>query len=459
MVRFGDEMMKIILIGCGTIGRTVLDELSKEGHTITIIDEDRLKVEKLIGKYDVMGIVGNGASLEIQEEAGVKNADLVISITSSDEINILACLVANKIGAESTIARVRNPEYYRQNTILKEELGLSMIVNPELETSTEILNMINLPSIAKIERFAKGKVTLMEILIDEGNPLIGENLSSISKKIKTKVLICAVQRGEQVIIPSGRFHVKKGDIISFTADTNSLNSFLNELNLIKSPLKKVLIVGGGNIAYYLTKELCLRRYDVKVIERDKERAEELAELLPKATIINGDGTDHDILLEEGIESADALVSLTGVDEENIIVSMYAKKLNVRKVIAKVKRAGLVGIVGNLGVINHVSPKNVVASKIISYIRAISNRRGSNVITLYRLVDYQVEALEFLAKKEEDIYDKPLKELKIKDNCLIGCIIRDNKVIIPDGNDCIKLNDSVIIVTTHKNFDDLTDAFE
>ena len=271
--------------------------------------------------------------------------------------------------------------------------------------------------------------------------------------------MCAVQRGEVVIIPSGSFTVKKGDIISFTADTNSLNAFLTELNLIKSPLKKIMVVGGGNIAYYLTRELCPKRHEVKVIEIDKERAEELAELLPKATIINGDGTDHDVLLEEGIDNTDALVSLTGVDEENIIVSMYAKKLNVRKTIAKVKRAGLVGIVGNLGVINHVSPKNVVASKIISYIRAVSNRRGSNVITLYRLVDDQVEALEFLAKKEEDIYDKPLKELKIKENCLIGCIIRDNKVIIPDGNDCIKLNDSVIIVTTHKNFDDLTDAFE
>lgn len=453
-------MMKIILIGCGTIGRTILDELSREeGHTITIIDEDKEKIESLIEKYDVMGIVGNGASLEIQEEAGVKNADLVISITSSDEINILACLVANKIGAESTIARVRNPEYYRQSSILKEELGLSMIVNPELETANEILNMINLPSIAKIERFAKGKVTLMEILIDEGNPLIGATLKSITKKIKTKVLVCAVQRGEEVIIPSGSFSVKKGDIISFTADTNSLNAFLTELDLIKSPLKKIMVVGGGNIAYYLTKELCPKRHEVKVIEIDKERAEELAELLPKATIINGDGTDHDVLLEEGIENTDALVSLTGVDEENIIVSMYAKKLNVRKTIAKVKRQGLVGIVDNLGVISHVSPKNVVASKVISYIRAVSNRRGSNVITLYRLVDDQVEALEFLAKKEEDIYDKPLKELKIKENCLIGCIIRDNKVIIPDGNDCIKLNDSVIIVTTHKNFDDLTDAFE
>lgn len=451
--------MKIILIGCGTIGRTILEQLSKEGHTITIIDEDKEKVEKLIEKYDVFGVVGNGASLDIQEEAGVKDADLVIAITSSDEINILSCLVAKKIGTGNTIARVRNPQYYRQSAVLKEELGLSMIVNPELETSTEIANMINLPSIAKIERFAKGRVTLVEILVEEGNPLIGENLISIAKKVKTKVLICAVQRGEEVIIPSGSFVIEKGDRINFTADTNSLNAFLTELNLIKTPLKKVMVVGGGKIGYYLAKELSNKRHEIKLIELKKEKAEELAELLPKVTVINGDGTDYEVLLEEGIESMDALVSLTGVDEENIIVSMYAKKLNVKKTIAKVKRGGLVGIVGDLEIINYVSPKNLVASRVISYVRALSNRRGSNVVTLYRLVNDQIEALEFIAKRDEAIYDKPLKELKTKDNCLIACIIRENKVIIPDGNECIKLNDSVIVVTTHKDFDDLTDAFE
>ena len=451
--------MKIVLIGCGTIGKTVLDQLCKEDHTITIIDEDKDKVEKLIEKYDVFGVVGNGASLEIQEEAGVGNADLVMAVTSSDEINVLSCLVAKKIGAENTIARVRNPQYNKQSSILREELGLSMVVNPELETSIEILNMINLPSIVSVERFAKGKVTLVEVLVDENNPLIGEDLVAISKKIKTKVLICAVQRGDKVVIPTGNFVIEKGDRINFTADTNSLNSFLTELNLIKIPLKKIMIVGGSKIAYYLAKELSYKKYDVKVLEVNKERAEELAESLPKITVINGDGTDHDVLLEEGIDGMDALVSLTGVDEENIIVSMYAKKMNVKKAIAKVKREGLVGIVGDLGVINHVSPKNIVASKVISYVRALSNRRGSNVVTLYRLVNNQIEALEFIAKKEEAIYNKPLKELKIKDNCLVACLIRDNKVIIPDGNECIKLNDNVVVVTTHKDFDDLADVFE
>lgn len=451
--------MKIVLIGCGTIGRTVLEQLSKEGHTITIIDEDKNKVESLIERFDVFGVVGNGASLEVQEEAGIKDSDIVIAITSSDEINILSCLVANKTGVENTIARVRNPEYYKQSAMFKEKLGLSMIVNPEYETANEICNMINLPSATKMEKFANGKVNLVEILIEEDNPLIGKSLHAIKKKINTQVLICAVQRGNEVIIPSGSFVIKKGDRINLTADTKSMGTFLNDIGLVKLPLKKIMVVGGGRISYYLAKELSSKRHTIKIVEQDQERAEFLAEYLPNATIINGDGTDHDILIEEGLESSDAFVSLTGVDEENIIVSMYAKKLGVKKAIAKVKREGLVGIVGDLDVVNHVSPKNVVATKVISYVRALSNRRGSNVVTLYRLVDNQVEALEFIAKKQEDIYDKPLKELKIRENCLIACIIRNNEVIIPDGNECIKLNDRVIVVTTYKDFDDLVDAFE
>lgn len=451
--------MKIIVIGCGTIGKTIIDHLSKEDHDITIIDSDKERVEELIERFDVFGVVGNGASLDIQKEAGVRNADLVITVTSSDEVNILACLVAKKIGAKNTIARVRNPEYRTQTILMKDELGLSMIVNPEQETADEILGIINLPSVHKVELFAKGKVSLVEIIVEDNSPLIGESLISLGKKIKTNFLICAVQRKNEVIIPSGNFVIQKGDIINFTADSQDLNAFLTEVNIIKSPLKNVMIIGGGKIAYYLAKELCGRKYRVKVIEQSRSRAEELAETLPKATIIHGDGTNHELLLEEGIEIMDAFVALTSVDEENIIVSMYANSINVKKTIAKVKREGLYGIVSDLGITNNVSPKNIVANRIISYIRAIANKRGSNVITLYRLVNNQVEALEFLAKKKEKIYDKPLKDLKIKSNCLIACIIRDNKVIIPNGSECIKLNDSVIVVTTHKNFDDLTDAFE
>lgn len=451
--------MKIVVIGCGTIGKTIVEHVSKEKHNLVIIDTDNDTVEELIEKYDVMGVVGNGACLDIQEEAKIQNADLVIAVSPKDEINIMACMLAKKLGAESTIARVRNPEYRRQTVLMKEELGLSMVVNPEQETSDEIMNLINIPSVLKLEKFANGKVNLIEILLEDDNPLIGETLISMSKKIKTKVLICAVERHDEVFIPTGNFKMEKGDRISITADANSLVSFLKELNLIKTPLKKIMIVGGSKVSYYLAKELLDKKYKVKLIELDKNRASELAILLPKANIICGDGTDHEVLKEEGINSTDAFVALTNIDEENIIVSMYALKQHVRKVITKVKRTNLIGMMDELGIANVVSPKEIVANKIVSYIRALSNSRGSNVITLYKLVDNKVEALEFVAKKKSRIHGKPFKELKIKTNCLIACIIRNGEVIIPNGNDCILLNDNVIVVTTHEQFDDLRDAFE
>ena len=342
---------------------------------------------------------------------------------------------------------------------MKEDLGLTMIVNPEQETADEIVNLIDLPSLLKVEHFARGKVMLVEILVEENSKLIDETLITLAKKINTKFLICAVQRGNEVIIPNGNFKIEKGDRISVTADTQLIAELLKEMNLISEPLKNILIIGGGKIAYYLAKTLISKKYKVKLIENNEERAVELAESLPKATIICGDGTDHDLLVEEGIETTDSCIALTNIDEENIIISMYAKKLKLPKVIAKIKRSSFLGMLNDLGIVNAVSPQDIVASKIVSYIRAISNKKGSNVLTLYKLVNNQVEALEFHARKKERIYNKPLKDLKKKENCLIACIIRDGDVIIPGGNDCIKLDDHVLVVTTHPNFDDLMDVFE
>ena len=451
--------MKIVIIGLGTIGKTILKSLSGEGHTITIIDEDKDKIEKLIEKYDVYGVVGNGACVDIQKEAKMKDADLAIVLTNSDELNVFACLVAKNIGVKSTVARVRNPEYRKQIMDMKDELGISMIVNPEKDTATEIFQLISLPEIAKVDHFAKGKVLLVEIVAEAGCTLIGETLISLGKKLTTKVLICAVQRGEQVIIPSGNFMIEEGDRINFTSDANSLRDFLSEIKLVKQPLKNIMIVGGNKIGYYLAEELSKKKYKIKLIEGDKRAAEELAENLPKVTVIQGNGTRHDLLLEEGIEAMDAFVALTDIDEENMVVSMFANKMKVRKTITQIKSDELYGILSELGINNNVSPKEIVADRIISYIRALENTKGSNVLTLYRLVNNQVEALEFLAKRQEKIYDKPLRELKIRDNCLIACIIRGSSVIIPDGNSSIRLGDNVIVVTTHKNFDDLTDVFE
>ena len=450
--------MKIVIIGLGTIGRTILKSLQGENHTITIIDEDKDKVEELIEKYDVQGVVGNGASLDIQKEAGVKDADVTIVLSGSDELNVFACLVAKKLGGKNTVARVRNPEYRRQILGMKDELGISMIVNPEQDTATEIFNLINLPEIAKVERFANGKVLLVEIVAEKGCALVGETLISLGKKLSTRVLICAVQRGEEIFIPSGNFVIEEGDRIHFTSDARAIRDFFSEIHIERSPLKNIMIVGGNRIGYYLAHELSRKKYKIKLIESDRAAAEALANELPNVTVIHGNGTQHDILTEEGIEAMDAFVALTDIDEENMIVSMFANKMQVGKTITKIKNDDLYGMLSELGIKNNVSTKEIVANRIISYIRALENTRGSNVLTLYRLVNDRVEALEFSAKRPAEIYDTPLRELKIKDNCLIACIIRGTTVIIPDGNSSIQLGDNVIVVTTHKNFDDLTDVF-
>lgn len=448
--------MRIVIIGLGTIGKTILRALTAENHTVTIIDENKEKIEELIEKYDVSGVVGNGACMDIQKEANVKEADLVIALTDSDELNIFACMVARKVGAENTIARVRNPDYSRQIAEMKEDLGISMLVNPEKDTANEIFNLINLPSIVNAEHFAKGKVLLVEIVAEKGCSLVGETLISLGKKLSCKVLICAVQRNDEVFIPAGNFEIKEGDKIHFTSDAHTLGDFLAEVNLVKSPLKKVMIVGGSKIALYLAEQLSQKKYKVKLLENNKKTAEELAEVLPRVTVVYGNGMRHDLLLEEGLEAMDAFVSLTHIDEENMVVSMFASKMKVKKTITQIKSEDLNGMLTELGMHNNVSPTHVAADRIVSYIRALANKRGSNVLTLSRLVGDQVEALEFAARKPEKIYDKPLKELRIKENCLVACIIRDNQVIIPDGNSCIQQGDNVIVVTTHKNFDDLTD---
>ena len=451
--------MKIVIIGLGTIGQTILKSIDRDSNTITVIDQDKEKIESLIERYDVFGVVGNGACRDIQNEAEVGSADLVIVLTGSDELNILACLVAKNIGAKNTIARVRNPEYRSQIMDMKDSLGISMIVNPEMDTAREIFNLINLPSIAQIERFAKGRALLVEIVAEKDNVIIGETLISLGKKLKTKVLICAVQRGSEVISPSGNFSIQEGDRIYFTADANSLGAFLNEIDLVRSPLKKVMIVGGDKTGFYLADTLSSKGYKIKLIENDSARAEELAVLLPQVTVIVGNGTQHDLLLEEGIEAMDAFVALTDIDEENMIVSMFANKMKLRKTITQISGDNLYAMLGELGIKNNVSPTNIVANRILSYVRALDNKRGSNVLTLYRLVNNQVEALEFAVRTQSKILDKPLKELRVKKNCLIACIIRGETVIIPNGNSTIEVGDNVVAVTTHKNFDDLADIFE
>jgi trk system potassium uptake protein TrkA len=451
--------MKIVIIGLGTIGSNVLKTLSNDNHTITVIDEDKNLIERVIEKYDVQGVVGNGASLDIQVEAGMKSADVAIVLTKSDELNVFACMVAKKLGVKNTVARVRNPDYRQQIIEMKDELGIAMIVNPEKDTAMEIFNLISLPEIVEIERFANGKVLLVEVVVEHDCTLIGETLISIGKKFNTKVLICAIQRGDDVLIPSGGFIIQKNDKICFTANAKELRDFLAEANIVKSPLKNIMIVGGTKSAYYLADQLSQKRYNVKLIEENADLADELADKLHHVTVVNGSGLRHDVLIEEGVEAMDAFVAITDDDENNIITSMFANTMNVKKTITQIQNDDLYKMLNELGIKNNVSTKDIVADSIISHIRALSNSKGSNVLALYRLVQGQVEALEFAAKKQNKIYGKPLRELKLKKNCLVASIIRNGRVIVPNGNTTIEMGDNVIVVTTHKNFDDLSDIFE
>lgn len=448
--------MKIAVIGDGKVGRTIIDHMSREGHEIVVIDNNPKVVDQIVDLFDVMGICGSGTSYDTLKEAGVKKADVVIATTPSDEINLLSCVVAKSIGAKSTIARVRSHEYSKQVELMSQQLYISMIVNPESEAATEILNIINFPEANKVETFRKEKLEIVELFISESSPLVGLSLSSLHAKFPVEMLIGFVQRNGEVIIPNGSFVLEAKDKIHVVASRANIKSFLNKLGLEEMKLKHILIIGGGKISYYLAQHLLKAKYKVKIIENNYNRCLELSDLLPQATIIYGDGTDQAILMDEGIKGIDAVVSLTGIDEENIIISMYAQKQEVKKVIAKINKTALSNILESVGVASVISPKDITADRILGYIRSTNNSRNSNIERLYKLAEGQVEAVEFVAKAKSKVIDKPIKELSLKQNTLIAAIIRGDEVFIPNGNSVIAEGDSVIIISKGRILYELND---
>ena len=451
--------MKIVVIGDGKVGRAIVEQVVKEGHTVIVIDKRPEIINDLVNTYDVMGIVGNGASYITQKNAGVGTANLVVSATSSDETNILSCLVAKKLGAKATIARVRDYDYSKQINLIQNDLGINMVINPELESATEIMNIINFPQAIRVDSFAKGNVDLVELYVPKDSPLIGQSLSEIHNKYQVKILICAVQRGDEVIIPTGSFVINEGDKIHITASKSGIRSFLHKLGLVDNKLHNIMIVGGGKIALYLGSFLLKNKYHVKIVEINKKRCDELSELLPAATIINGDGTNKSVLLEEGLLNCDAFIALTGSDEENIILSMYVHTLKNIKTITKISKSSFGDIVEAIGGVSVIKPKEITSSRVISYIRGKNNIRGNNLVTLYQLVNNKVEALEFNVKENSKIINTRLRDLNLKKNVLIACIIHDGDVIIPSGNDIIEVYDSVIVITAEQIIDDLDDILE
>ncbi len=451
--------MNIVIAGDGKVGATLAEHLSVEGHDVVVIDRDPKIVEQLVNDYDVIGVCGNGASYDVQKEAGVAEAGLFVSATSSDELNILSCLVAKQTGAEHTVARVRNPEYLKQMPLFKEKLGISMIVNPELDAANEIAKVLRFPNAINIETFYRGHVDLAEIKLDEGNPLCQMKLMDIFATFRTKVLICAVQRKSNVIIPRGDFVLEKGDKIHITAPRGELVKFMKKLGVYKHSTKDIMIVGGGKMGYYLARQLSeTGGYNIKILEIDAARCEELAVKLPNVNIINGDGTDKAILDEQGLENQDAFVALSTIDEENIIATMYASSLGIRKTVAKVNRVSY-DVLESIGVDSAFSSKTIAANRIIGYVRALENSGESSVKTLYKLVGGQVEALEFEITHDFKGVGIPLKDLDISNDTLIAAIVRDFEVIFPNGNDCIEVNDSVIVVSKSKQFRSINEIFK
>lgn len=451
--------MNIIIVGAGKVGTTIADQLSSENHNITIIDLNQKKVEEAEEEFDAMGIVGNGASHQVQVDAGVMDAELLIAVTGSDELNLLCCLIAKKTGKCQTIARVRNPIYSKEVNFIKRQMGLSVVINPELTAAQEISQLLRLPYAKKVDTFARGRVEMIKFRMNPELHMDGLQVADIISKMKCDIMICGVERQGQVVIPNGDFVLKNNDLVSMMAVPKETAKFFRKMGIPTHQAKSTLIVGGGTIAYYLAKQLLEMRVDVRIIEQNKERCEMLSEQLPEATILQGDGTDKEFLLEEGLMHADSFVALTNMDEENLMLALLARKYSNAKLIAKVNRIHFEEVVDELDIDSVIYPKNLAADHIVRYTRAMQNSLGSNVETLYKILDGQAEALEFVIREDSSVTNQRLMDLPLKDHLLVCYISRYGKLKMARGQDMLKVGDSVIIVTTHKGLHDIADILK
>lgn len=448
--------LQIIIVGCGKVGRTLVEQLSREGHDIIVVDKDAKRVQSLANLYDIMGIVGNGASYSVLQEAGIENTDLLIAVTESDELNLLCCTVAKRVGDCAAIARVRTPDYSREVGYLREKLGLAMIVNPELEAASEAARILYLPTALEIDSFAHGQADMIKFKVPEGNVLDGMNLITLGQRIAPDILICAVEREGQVTIPGGTFQIRSGDILSFAASRSAGKAFLERIGFKTNAVRNAMLIGGGKASYYLAKQLLNMGIHVKIIEIDRVRCEELSVLLPQAVIINGDGTNEELLREEGIERAEAVVALTGIDEENILLTLYARRVSQAKTITKINRITFQDVINSLDLGSVIYPKYITAEAIIRYARAMRESMDSNIETLYHMFDHRAEAVEFRVDGDSAVIGVPLKDLPLKSDLLVSSIFRGGKVLIPNGQDMIRKGDTIMVVTTHTGFSDIQD---
>ncbi len=452
--------MKIIIVGCGKVGTDILASLLNEDHDITVIEQNASVLEETVNIYDVMGLCGNGADYETLAEAGAPNCDLLIAVTDSDEMNMLSCFLARRMGAGNTIARIRNPEYNDKSLgFMRQHLDLSMSINPELLAAREFFNMLKLPSAAKVETFSGRNFEMVELKLKNESKLDGLRLANLTNEYPFSLLVCVVQRDDVMYIPDGNFVLKSGDRIGITANAADISGFFKKLGIAKKQAKNIMIIGASKTAYYLAKMLLAAGSTVKIIDYNLERCEEFSELLPGVTMICGNGASQELLIEEGIETIDAFVASTGMDEQNIILSYFAESLNVPKVIAKVNRDEFVSMAEKMGIDSIVTPKKIVSDVMIRYARGLQNSLGSKVETLYKIADGKAEILEFIVQNDFKYASIPFKDLRLKNNTLIAGIIRNKKSIIPGGNDVLLPGDRVVVITAGNKMSDLADIIK
>lgn len=448
--------MKIIIVGCGKVGTTLAEQLGNEHYDIVVVDTAERRIHEIAESIDALTVVGNGSSIGTLMEAGVDTADILIAVTGSDEQNLLCCLVAQSVSKCQTIARVRNPVYNEELTFIQERLGISMTINPELVTAREIARLLSFPSAIKIDTFAKGRVELLQFRIKPEFELDNFPVSKLQEKYKCDLLVAGVERGEDIFIPDGSFVLQNEDLITIIAAPQHATRFFDAIHLKTHQVRNCMIVGGGTIGYYLAKQLLSMKIKVRIVEYDRERCEELSTMLPDATIICGDGTDHKLLTEEGLERVEGFVTLTNMDEENVLLSLYAKENSSAKLVTKVNRLGFDTVIQNLDLGSVIYPKYLTADYILQYVRAMQNSIGSKVETLYHILGARAEALEFKIREASPVVNVPLSQIRLKDNLRILCINRHGVITIPRGHDSIQVGDTVIIVTTHPGLHDIQD---
>lgn len=453
--------LDIIIVGCGKVGTTLIKRLSEEGHNVTFIDTDQKVVDRINNAFDVMGIVGNGSSYKVQIESGIETADLFIAVTESDELNLLCCTIAKKVGNCSSIARVRNPVYLDEQPYLREKLGLSMIINPEFEAALEISRILRLPAALSTSSFIKRQAELIRFQIPKDSYLDGIVLSELQREFDFKFLICGVERGDNLTIPKGDQLLCAGDIVTMLATARNAYFFFRKTGLVKKRVSNAMIIGGGRTSFYLAKQLRDMGVQVKIIENNPTRCDELSELLDDdILVINGDGTDEELLTREGLATADAFIPVTGIDEENILLTLYAKRVTDAKVVTKVNRINFNSVIRSLDLGSLINPRILTSEIILGYVRGKRNSKGSgNIESLYHWFDDRAEAIEFKVTQSSEVTNVPLYQLNLKNDLLVACISRNGKIIIPRGQDYISKGDSVIIVTTHMGFKDISDILK